>query len=82
MESKLWRVHNPQGNRRVVVTKELPGRHWLDVLSRAGCRVEICTSSAVLSISDIAAAIGTRACRTRQHDRHATGPADKNAVLI
>ncbi|MFZ0133687.1 MAG: NAD(P)-dependent oxidoreductase [Desulfobacterales bacterium] len=60
MESKPWRVHNPQGNRRVVVTKELPGRHWLDVLSHAGCRVEICTSSEVLSISDIAAAIGTR----------------------
>ncbi|MFZ0612356.1 MAG: NAD(P)-dependent oxidoreductase [Desulfobacterales bacterium] len=60
MDAKQWRVHNPQASRRVVVTKELPGRHWLEILSCAGCRVEICTSTAVLSTADIAAAIGMR----------------------
>jgi hydroxypyruvate reductase 1 len=60
MASTEWRVHNPEGRRRVVVTKALPGRRWLDILSRAGCRVEVCTSSDVLSTADIRAAIGNR----------------------
>ncbi len=29
---------------RVVVTKELPGERWLNVLTSSGCRVEICKS--------------------------------------
>jgi hydroxypyruvate reductase 1 len=60
MDSKKWRVHNPEGRRRVVVTKELPGQRWLDILSRADCRVEVCTSDEVLSTADIKAAFGTR----------------------
>lgn len=60
MKSKEWRVHNPEGRRRVLVTKELPGQRWLDILSRADCRIEICTSSEVLSTGDIKAAFGTR----------------------
>ncbi|MFZ0242464.1 MAG: NAD(P)-dependent oxidoreductase [Desulfobacterales bacterium] len=60
MASKKWRVHNPGGRRRIVVTKELPGQRWLDILAAAGCRVEICTSSEVLATEDIKAAFGTR----------------------
>jgi glycerate dehydrogenase len=60
MDFKKWRVHNPEGRRRVVVTKALPGQRWLDILSRADCRVEICTSDEVLSTADIKAAFGTR----------------------
>jgi glycerate dehydrogenase len=60
MDSKKWRVHNTEGHQRVIVTKELPGQRWLDILSRAGCRVEICTSDEVLSTADIKAALGTR----------------------
>jgi hydroxypyruvate reductase 1 len=60
MESEKWRVHNPEGRQRVVVTKELPGQRWLDILSRADCRVEVCTSDEVLSTADIKAAFGTR----------------------
>jgi glycerate dehydrogenase len=59
MKSKEWRVHNPEGRRRVLVTKELPGQRWLDILSRADCRIEICTSDEVLSTADIKAAFGT-----------------------
>ncbi len=48
MASFEWRIHNPDGQRRVVVTKELPGRRWRDILTAADCRVEICTSADIL----------------------------------
>jgi len=60
MDSKKWRVYNPEGHQRVVVTKELPGQRWLNILSRADCRIEICTSDEVLSTADIKTAFGTR----------------------
>ncbi|MEN8235746.1 MAG: NAD(P)-dependent oxidoreductase, partial [Actinomycetota bacterium] len=53
-----WAVHNPDGDRRVIVTKELPGDRWLEILVAAGCRVEVCTSTTVLSSDEIAAHIG------------------------
>lgn len=55
-----WETHHPSGSRRVVVTKELPGRRWLEVLSNADCRVEISTSTDILSPETIQAAIGDR----------------------
>jgi hydroxypyruvate reductase 1 len=58
MTTFQWRVHNPAGRRRVVVTKELPGQRWLEFLTDADCRVEIGTSSAVLPAAAIAGAIG------------------------
>jgi hydroxypyruvate reductase 1 len=60
MSPKNWEIHNPSGNKRVIVTKELPGRRWLDILTGAGCKVEICTSTEVLSVADIRAAMGTQ----------------------
>ena len=60
MNSKDWRVVNPSGSKRVIVTKELPGERWLTILTHAGCRVEICTSTNVLGVEEIKAAIGTR----------------------
>ena len=48
-----WQVHNPSGNRRVIVTKELPGRRWRDILTAADCRVEICTASDILPGAEI-----------------------------
>ena len=56
MMIKEWRVHNPAGIYRVVVTKELPGTRWLEILTAAGCRVEICTSLNILSAGEIEAA--------------------------
>jgi len=58
--SKEWQVHNPAGSKRVVVTKELPGKRWLDVLVQAGCKVEVCSSSDILSAAEIKTAIGNR----------------------
>jgi len=58
MDSTEWKIHNPGGNKRVIVTKELPGTMWLKRLTRAGCKVEVCTSEDVLSVGAIKAAIG------------------------
>ncbi len=55
-----WNTHNPSGAKRVIVTKELPGTRWVEILAAAGCRVEVCTSEAVLSRSEIRTAFGAR----------------------
>jgi len=60
MAPKEWETHNPSGSKRVVVTKGLPGSRWLETLIKAGCRVELCTSSDVLSVAEIKAAIGAQ----------------------
>jgi hydroxypyruvate reductase 1 len=60
MAQKKWETHNPSGSKRVVVTKELPGSRWSDTLVKAGCKVELCTSTDVLSVEEIKAAIGTQ----------------------
>jgi len=60
MAALNWETHNPKGKKRVVVTKELPGGRWLEVLTAAGCRVEVCTSVAALSDVELRAAIDGR----------------------
>jgi hydroxypyruvate reductase 1 len=58
MANKQWRTVNPGGSKRIIVTKELPGQRWLDILTNADCKVEICTSEDILSTEEISAAIG------------------------
>ncbi len=58
MKPPNWRVENPSGLNRVIVTKELPGERWLNLLLSADCRIEICTSARVLGTADIKKAIG------------------------
>ena len=53
-------IHNPGGSRRVFVTKELPGDHWLRVLTAADCRVEIEPGTEILPKDIILAGIGDR----------------------
>ncbi len=60
MNPKKWITHNPSGRKRVVVTKELPGDRWLEILTMADCRVCVCTGTDILSINEIKAAIGDR----------------------
>ncbi len=55
-----WRTYNPSGRKRVIVTKELPGERWLNILTGADCRVEVCTSTDVLNTADIQAAFADR----------------------
>ena len=60
MKAKEWQTHNSEGAKRVVVTKNLPGQRWLEILTQADCRIEICTSKDVLSTQDILASIKDR----------------------
>ncbi len=60
MAANEWTTVNASGNLRVVVTKELPGDRWLNILERAGCRVEYNTSTRILQVDEIEAAIGDR----------------------
>jgi len=54
-------VHNEGGSKRVLVTKNLPGERWLDVLTQNDCRVEICTDpTTILSNSTIKKLIGDK----------------------
>ncbi len=58
LKDENWKVYNPNGDRRVIATKELPGERWLEILVRAGCRVDVCSSKDILSSGEIIAAIG------------------------
>ena len=60
MSTKEWQTYHPTGAKRVIVTKTLPGKRWLEVLTAADCRVEVCTSPDILSVDEIKAAIGDR----------------------
>ena len=60
MDAQRWKILNPKGSRRVVVTKELPGTRWIDILVAADCRIEICSSAEILAPAEIRAAIGDR----------------------
>lgn len=52
-----WRTYNPSGSKRIIVTKELPGDRWLKIFHEVNFRVEVCTSTNILSISEIKSAI-------------------------
>ena len=60
MNEKQWRAHNPSGTRRVIVTKELPGVRWLQILTEADCNVDVCISTDILTTEEIKKAIGSR----------------------
>lgn len=60
LNANSWKLFNAGGSKRVVVTKELPGSLWLDRLTDAGFKLEVCTSKDVLSVDEIKNAIGTR----------------------
>ncbi len=60
MVARGWKVANPSGRRRVIVTKELPGDRWLEILVAADARVEYGTGTRILRMSEIKSAIGDR----------------------
>jgi glycerate dehydrogenase len=55
-----WTILNPGGRRRTVVTKELPGARWRQILIGADCRVEVGGGSGSLGEADLIEAIGER----------------------
>jgi hydroxypyruvate reductase 1 len=60
MGEKMWTTYNSAGRRRVVVTKELPGKRWLEILTQADCQIVICTSPEILTAEEIKTAIKDR----------------------
>jgi len=58
LKAKAWTEHNPGSGKRVIVTKDLPGNRWLDILARADCKVEVCTAADILTVDEIKSAIG------------------------
>jgi len=58
VDGDQWKIHNPDGDRRVVVTKELPGTAWLEILAGSGARVEYGTSTRILTEAEILEAMG------------------------
>lgn len=58
MEPINWKTENSSGSQRIIVTKDLPGDRWLKLLISADCRIEICTSTRVLTSAEIKKAIG------------------------
>jgi hydroxypyruvate reductase 1 len=59
LSSINWKIINRNETRRVIVTRSLPGTRWLDMLTGARCRVEICTEDRVLTSEEIGSAIGS-----------------------
>ncbi len=58
MSRREWRVVNKGGSRRVMVSKELPGDRWLQILTAADCRVEIAQGDDILGADELNAAFG------------------------
>jgi len=60
MDDGKWKTVNPSGKYRVLVTKNLPGKKWLDVLTAAGCKVDTLDSEEIQGEAEIREAIGNR----------------------
>jgi hydroxypyruvate reductase 1 len=58
VQSESWKVYNPSGAKRILVTRALPGKEWLKILSDAGPRVEVWAAEEILSTADIIKGIG------------------------
>jgi len=56
MKEKNWITYNKGGKHRVVVTKELPGPRWLEILTLADCQVDVCASNELLTRDEIISA--------------------------
>lgn len=55
-----WKIYNPAGKRRVLVTKMLPAEDWLNILAQEDCKIEIYTAKQNLSKGDLQEKIGKK----------------------
>ena len=56
-----FQVLNEGGKYKVVVTKNLPGTKWIDILKLGGCEVHLCRSDkTILDVPTIKALIGSK----------------------
>ena len=52
-------MYGPDNKERVIVTKNLPGERWKELLVASGCRVEVCRSKdTILSNATIKKLLG------------------------
>lgn len=56
----LLKTVNPSGEKRVLVKRDLPGSRWLEILTDAGCAVEVNELPRALTTAEIRAVIGGR----------------------
>jgi hydroxypyruvate reductase 1 len=54
-----WETYNPSGSQRILVTKELPGDRWLEVLKESNYKIGVCASKSIVSKSELLEKIGT-----------------------
>jgi glycerate dehydrogenase len=57
-KSMNWKIYNPSGKNRILVTRSLPGDGWLKIFTDSGYRTEVYTSDEGLSCEEIAESIG------------------------
>jgi glycerate dehydrogenase len=53
-----WKIYNPSGAKRILVTRSLPGKEWMGILSKAGYRVEVWTAKDNLPREGIISGLG------------------------
>ena len=53
-----WKINNPSGEKRILVTRSLPGEEWLNILSSAGYRTEVWVAEESLSREELIVRIG------------------------
>lgn len=56
-------VHNENGTKRVVVTKDLPGTRWIDILTAANIRVEVCAHEDIILSQNTIKTLISDGCR-------------------
>ncbi len=53
VQSEKWKIYNPSGVKRILVTKSLPGEEWQGILTDEGCRVDVWIAEECLSRDEI-----------------------------
>ena len=56
--SDNWKIYNPSGEKRILVTRNLPGHEWLEILSEAGYRIEVRITGDSIPVEELTAMIG------------------------
>jgi hydroxypyruvate reductase 1 len=57
VQSERWKVFNPSGVKRIIVTRSLPGEEWPGILTDAGHRVDVWIADESLSRAEITSEI-------------------------
>jgi hydroxypyruvate reductase 1 len=55
-----WKKINENGKKRILVTRSIPGRKWLDILISAGCSVEIYDTHHLVPRKELIRKIGSK----------------------